>query len=316
MATSVYFTVSCPSCASEFPVDPDRVPTQGVPAICSTCLRVFRVRVPTGVFRGMSALPLHHEPDESTAEVEIFEELEVVEEVENLEEVEVEVVEEFEFLEEFEVLEEPETVEAELETLEDEDILEDVQILDEVEIVEEVEVIETLETTEVVDSWREEAEAPGAEEETAAGTIEETEELEPKGELDSEPEPEPVSDPEPRPTPSSTSPGGVEREGGVEGKSLSQGIARFGRRDPKDRARRLARVLVSDMITYHPARYEEALENDSLRELFAEEVDKSWREFVDQVGEEMAESTDYFVDALNEILARGRALYRGPGRPR
>ena len=83
----------------------------------------------------------------------------------------------------------------------------------------------------------------------------------------------------------------------------------FGRRDPHDKARRLARVLVSDMITYNPDRHTRALENDTLREDFEEEIEKSWAEYVEQVGRDMAESTDYWRDALNEILAKGRPLF-------
>ena len=40
----------------------------------------------------------------------------------------------------------------------------------------------------------------------------------------------------------------------------SQGQAfSFGRRDPHDKARRLARVLVSDMIMYNPERHSRAI---------------------------------------------------------
>ncbi|MEJ2540066.1 MAG: zinc-ribbon domain-containing protein [Gemmatimonadota bacterium] len=83
----------------------------------------------------------------------------------------------------------------------------------------------------------------------------------------------------------------------------------FGRRDPHDKARRLARVLVSDMIAYNPERHARALENATLKEDFAEEMEKSWAEYVEQVGPELAESTDYWRDALNDILARGEPLF-------
>ena len=95
-------------------------------------------------------------------------------------------------------------------------------------------------------------------------------------------------------------------EGGVqEGEEVFQ----FGRRDPHDKARRLARVLVSDMITYNPERHEEALAQNRLKDDFEEEIDKSWAEYVEQVGPEIAESTDYWRDALNDILARGEPLF-------
>jgi len=82
-----------------------------------------------------------------------------------------------------------------------------------------------------------------------------------------------------------------------------------GRRDPHDKARRLARVLVSDMITYNPDRHARALEAGTLAEDFEEEMEKSWAEYVEQVGHELAESTPYWNDALNEILAKGQALF-------
>ena len=83
----------------------------------------------------------------------------------------------------------------------------------------------------------------------------------------------------------------------------------FERQDPHDKASRLARVLVSDMISYNPDRYANALEQDSLKQDFEDEVQKSWGEYVDQVGQELADSSSYFQDALNEILARGKKVF-------
>ena len=79
--------------------------------------------------------------------------------------------------------------------------------------------------------------------------------------------------------------------------------------DPAAKARRLARALISDMVVYHPAKRREGLQNGSLRRLFDEEIRKSWEEFVDQVGKDMAESTPFFQEALNEILADGQPLF-------
>lgn len=86
-------------------------------------------------------------------------------------------------------------------------------------------------------------------------------------------------------------------------------VERFGRRDPHERARHLARVLVSDIIAYYPVRYQESLSRRTLQEDFADEIQKSYREYVDQVGIEMAESTPYFVDALNHVLGRGEKFF-------
>lgn len=83
----------------------------------------------------------------------------------------------------------------------------------------------------------------------------------------------------------------------------------FGQRDPKEKAQRLARVLVSDMIMYNPERHERALANGTLRDDFEEEIAKSWKEYVDQVGEEMAEGNDFWTEALNDVLAKGQKVF-------
>jgi hypothetical protein len=88
------------------------------------------------------------------------------------------------------------------------------------------------------------------------------------------------------------------------------GAARvFGQADPDARARRLARALISDVAAYHPERQEVGLREGRLKELFQDELKKSWQEYVDQVGLELAKSTPYFRDALNEILAKGKRVF-------
>ena len=79
--------------------------------------------------------------------------------------------------------------------------------------------------------------------------------------------------------------------------------------DPALKARRLARALISDMVVYHPGKRQEGLRDGNLKELFEEEIKKSWEEYAEQVGRELAESTAYFREALNEILAGGRQIF-------
>ena len=83
----------------------------------------------------------------------------------------------------------------------------------------------------------------------------------------------------------------------------------FLRADPAQRARRLARALVSDLVAYHPQKREEGLRDGTLRQLFREEIKKSYEEYVEQVGREAAEGAPYFQEALNDILAGGRRLF-------
>jgi hypothetical protein len=79
--------------------------------------------------------------------------------------------------------------------------------------------------------------------------------------------------------------------------------------DPNAKARRLSRALVSDLVTYFPQRRDEGLREGTLRELFREEIKKSYEEYTEQVGREFAESTTHFQEALNDILAGGQRIF-------
>lgn len=107
-------------------------------------------------------------------------------------------------------------------------------------------------------------------------------------------EPPPATEPEPAPSTSAEDSG-----------------FRFGKRDPTDKAKRLARVLVSDMIMYNAERHVTALEGGTLKQDFEEEIEKSWKEFVEQIGPELANGRgrEFWTAALNDILAKGEPLF-------
>ncbi len=79
--------------------------------------------------------------------------------------------------------------------------------------------------------------------------------------------------------------------------------------DPNQKARRLARALVSDLVVYHPDKRQEGLQNGTLKELFDDEIKKSWEEYTDQIGTDVADAANYFNDALNEILSDGHKIF-------
>ena len=79
--------------------------------------------------------------------------------------------------------------------------------------------------------------------------------------------------------------------------------------DPNQKAKRLARALVSDMVAYQPQKRDEALRQGTIKQVFREEIKKSYEEYLDQVGKDFAESTTHFQDALNEILTGGQKLF-------
>lgn len=112
--------------------------------------------------------------------------------------------------------------------------------------------------------------------------------------------------PPPPPAPPVT-PSSVPQAGGDSG--ARRPLNPFLSKDPDQRAKRLARALVSDIITYHPAKHAEGLRDGTLKQLFREEIKKSFEEYIAQVGQQLAESTTYFQEALNEVLGAGKKIF-------
>jgi len=77
----------------------------------------------------------------------------------------------------------------------------------------------------------------------------------------------------------------------------------------EDRAKRLARVLVSDILYYNRERRDEALRDGTLMSALSDEIKKSWELYKEKVGPDAAQSTSYFKEALNEILADGQEVF-------
>jgi predicted Zn finger-like uncharacterized protein len=230
--------VTCPSCDSSFPVDPRKVPAEGVDAICSSCRSVFHV--PGGGDAQEAALDSAHGEVDPMA---------------------------------------PSAPATDTEAVEDDD-------------------------------WDSFGDMVFEPEEGEVGTAEPASEGPAPDDGDLVPFDTPMDaidfQQDTAPEPAS---GEAESPAEAEAPAEAPAPRAFGRRDPHERAARLARVLVSDMIVYHKDKYERALEAGTLVADFEEEIEKSRAEYVDQVGQEIADGTSYFRDALNEILARGEQLY-------
>jgi hypothetical protein len=128
------------------------------------------------------------------------------------------------------------------------------------------------------------------------------------------PAPKPVAPPSapavapPAPRPAPPAPAAPKPGGPATG---ARPINPFLANDPNAKAKRLARALISDLISYFPKKKDEGIANGTLRELFKEEIKKSYEEFVGQIGKEFAETTTHFTDALNDILANGQKVFAG-----
>lgn len=303
--------VTCPSCDTVYRVDPAKVPDGGVDARCAECSDVFRVEAPetagsppaSGEDAGAAPVP-----DEEAREEEAPEATPTLEEDSDEDE---EDAGSYGTGPAF-GMEPTEAEGAEASrpgptfgTEPEED--------------EELDVPDAGTAFETPESEPDEAEAgpSGVSDEASfAGLAPSTgEDEEPAGEdaFEEEAPPEPPPGPEVAPEPEEiagpdfgepAAPAAREGERGDEPAAPA-----FGEQTPDDRARRLARALVSDMVVYNPERREESLADGTLRQEFRDEIRKSWEEYVEQVGEERAKNTPYFRQALNEILAGGEEIF-------
>lgn len=82
-----------------------------------------------------------------------------------------------------------------------------------------------------------------------------------------------------------------------------------GTRRRRSKEEMLARALVSDIKVYNREVYERAKAEGNLLDALGPEIKKSWELYKEKVTPEVASSTDYFREALNEILAEGRNVF-------
>ncbi len=255
-------TVSCPACDTSFPVDPAKIPLEGVRAQCSNCPEIFDVDRPIEASDPLASALVEPPP-----------------------------------LEESVVAVESTAVEGEPtsgDTSETEDFAAiDMQIEPPATAGSAAETAGSVAEVVEVDATPVPAPPP----ETAEATP-----------VSATPpvaaEPTPVAA---EPTPSEEPPaaaGGETPEG-----PGAPGAIRFGRRSAEDKARSLARSLVSDLIAYNPDKHKEALAAGTLQEVFSEEIDKSLKEYQEQVEPEVMAQGTFFNDALNSILAEEQSIF-------
>jgi hypothetical protein len=76
-----------------------------------------------------------------------------------------------------------------------------------------------------------------------------------------------------------------------------------------ERARRLARVLASDIAIYNKEKRDRGVQEGNLVAVLGYEIKKSWEVYKERVTPELANSTPYFRDALNDMLAEGKKVF-------
>lgn len=76
------------------------------------------------------------------------------------------------------------------------------------------------------------------------------------------------------------------------------------------KAERLGKSLVKDIYLYHKDKVEQGRRDGTLVQLLGEEIKKSWRFYKKQVDPEVLKERNYFKDALNEIIAGGKEVFK------
>jgi predicted Zn finger-like uncharacterized protein len=80
-------------------------------------------------------------------------------------------------------------------------------------------------------------------------------------------------------------------------------------RKKRERAKRLARVFVSDILVYNQEKRDRGLADGDLMTVLGPEIKKAWEAYKEKIDSEVTESSEYFRTALNEILADGQQVF-------
>ncbi|MHC1698420.1 MAG: hypothetical protein AB9919_10265 [Geobacteraceae bacterium] len=71
-----------------------------------------------------------------------------------------------------------------------------------------------------------------------------------------------------------------------------------------EKAKRLARLIVSDIVLYNQAAVEEGIRNDNFFETMSHDVQEARNLYVSRVPEEIRKDTTYLDDAFNDLIER------------
>lgn len=77
-------------------------------------------------------------------------------------------------------------------------------------------------------------------------------------------------------------------------------------KDPHERAKRLARLIVSDIILYNQDKIAEGIKNDNLFEVLDDAIEEGRKYYEQKVDPEVGKERDYFNWALVDLLVKGR----------
>jgi len=77
-----------------------------------------------------------------------------------------------------------------------------------------------------------------------------------------------------------------------------------------EKAKKLAKALAKDITLYYGDKVKQGLEQGNLVELIGSEIKKSWKFYQQKTPIGISQNTTYFEDALNDIVAQGKKLFK------
>jgi hypothetical protein len=78
------------------------------------------------------------------------------------------------------------------------------------------------------------------------------------------------------------------------------------RKDPHERAKRLARLIVGDIVLYNQDKIVQGIKDDCLFQVLEDELAEGRKYYDKNVDAAVAAQTDYFNQAIVDILVKGR----------
>ena len=80
----------------------------------------------------------------------------------------------------------------------------------------------------------------------------------------------------------------------------------------KNRARRTARVIASDLSLYHEDKVVKGILNDNLFDVLAEEIDEGREHYESRVAPEIVQDDNFFEQALVDVLIHNKGHIKSP----
>jgi len=77
-------------------------------------------------------------------------------------------------------------------------------------------------------------------------------------------------------------------------------------------AKRLARIIISDIALYNQRAVEEGVRNGSLYDLLRDEIEEGRKLYEGRVPSDIASSTDYYREAIDEFVRKRKTEMQKP----